>query len=200
MSELIKIEEVTITQTGDAFLKDQALMTELLEQNALLKKEIDRLTTESLKASEKYEKLRMQLSTSNMHLFKMLDDRESTFYVEQKFDSPEICREYIDAALYCRKYFGRNNHNLSTPEEAQEWYDNYSLPFPSESVHGIKRGDKVRCISLEQREEESDAWTKKAGMKIGETYTVKEIAFGKPSYILLEGSVYWLPVLNFEKV
>lgn len=91
-----------------------------------LNKELDRLISENLKHSEKYNALRLQLSTSNMHLFKFLDEMEARFDNTSKFDSPEICDDYIKAADYCAKYFGRTNNRVS---DAKYWYENYSLNF-----------------------------------------------------------------------
>jgi hypothetical protein len=102
-----------------------------------LNKEIDRLISENLRHSEKYNGIRLQLSTSNMHLFLFLDEMEARFDKTSEFDSPEICRNYLDAANYCEKYFDRRNNRIN---DAKHWYDNYSLPFKrnegSENIPG----------------------------------------------------------------
>lgn len=91
-----------------------------------LSKEIDRLITDNLHHSKKYNGIRQQLSTSNMHLFIFLDEMEARFDNTSAFDSPEICKNYLDAAIYCSNYFGRVNNRIN---EAKYWYDNYSLNF-----------------------------------------------------------------------
>jgi predicted nuclease with TOPRIM domain len=117
-----------IVQSGDDFIKDQALMEEMYSENSRLRREIERLTNESFKASHRYEKIRLQLSTSNMHLFKLLDEMEERFKNTSDFDSPAICQDYIDAAKHAAQCFNRTNNQLS---EAEHWYNNYSLPFKS---------------------------------------------------------------------
>jgi hypothetical protein len=64
--------------------------------------------------------MKSQLSTSNYHLFKFLDEMEGAFDSNEKFDSPQICRDYIDAALYCLNYFGRSNNRVL---QAEAWYN-----------------------------------------------------------------------------
>jgi phage shock protein A len=147
MEELLQVKKVTIAQDGDQFIKDQALIAEALETIQKLKaerqeilkaantfrKEVDRLTTESLKKSTEFEELRQKfsstrakLATSNIHLFKFLDETEARFDNTSAFDSPEICRDYMDAASFTAKYFQRTNNRFN---EAKHWYDNYSLNF-----------------------------------------------------------------------
>jgi hypothetical protein len=85
-------------------------------------KEIDRLLSNLLKESEKYNAVRLQLSTVNRFLFIFLEELEEKFKRESEFESPAICKDYIDAATYCAKYFGRTNNIITY---AQQWYDNY---------------------------------------------------------------------------
>lgn len=114
----------TATQNGTVY--DSLLST--IDQNGRelnsLNKEVDRLISENLKHSEKYNSIRLQLSTSNMHLFKMLDEMEARFDANNEFDSPEICRDYLDAANYCKKYFGRNNNRIIL---AEQWYNEQGI-------------------------------------------------------------------------
>lgn len=115
----------TITETNGT-LYDNLLST--IEDNErhlkAINKEVDRLISENLKQSEKYNSIRLQLSTSNMHLFKMLDEMEARFDANNEFDSPEICRDYLDAANYCKKYFGRNNNRIVL---AEQWYSEQGI-------------------------------------------------------------------------
>lgn len=145
--ELPKVESVTIHQSGDVYLKDQALMEEMLQQladyrkrNEALKAEVDRLNKSALESSVAFEeqkglimKLRAQLVTSNIHLFKMLDEHEGAFDSDEKFASAEICRDYLDAAIYCEKQFGRVGNKVP---QAQEWYDNL---MPWEQTDKLKK-------------------------------------------------------------
>ena len=125
--ELQQIESVTISQTGEQFLRDQELMQHALERLEDQRKEIDRLNDMNIKNSIKFEelkkdndKVKSQLKTSNRHLFNFLDEMEGRFDSDEKFDSPQICIEYLDAAKYCEKYFDRVNNRV---REAQRWYD-----------------------------------------------------------------------------
>lgn len=93
-----------------------------------LNKELDRINEENLKNSMKYNGIRAQLAMSNLHLFNFLDEMEARFDNTSSFDSPEICKDYMEAAKYTAQYFGRANNRYS---EAKHWYDNYSLPFKS---------------------------------------------------------------------
>lgn len=118
--ELTEIKEVTITQSGEQFIKDQAIMQIALERIEDQRKEIDRLNSQLLT-------LRLKLSTSNIHLFKFLDEKEAEFDNDERFVSPEICKDYIDAALYCQNYFDRTNNRIT---DAMAWYNSQdSLPF-----------------------------------------------------------------------
>lgn len=119
--ELKQISDVTITQKGDDFIKDQAMMQIMMEQLADQRREIDRLNEVALKKSIEFENMKMKLDTSNMHLFNMLDELEGAFDSDEKFASCEICLQYIDAAAYCQKYFERKHNRV---REAEEWYNN----------------------------------------------------------------------------
>ncbi len=118
--ELHRVDEVMITQSGNSFIEDQALMEEMLQQLADQRKEIDRLNEQALKSSVEFQKIKSQLQTSNAHLFKMLDEKEAEFERAQEFESVEICIDYIDAALYCQNYFSRKSNWI---EEAIGWRD-----------------------------------------------------------------------------
>lgn len=111
----------TATQNGTT-LYDNLLST--IEENdqhlKRLNKEIDRMIADKLKDAEKYNAIRLQLSTSNMHLFKFLDEMEGRFDADGDFDSPEICKDYIEAATYCKKYFGRDHNRIYL---AEQWYN-----------------------------------------------------------------------------
>jgi hypothetical protein len=118
-AELQQVPEVIITQSGTEFLKDQIMMEQMLEQLSEARKEIDRLNAVALEKSVMFERQRLQLVTSNIHLFKLLDEMEGAFDADKKFTSPEICNDYLAAATYCDKTFGRKNNRIV---EAQEWY------------------------------------------------------------------------------
>ncbi len=71
--------------------------------------------------------LQSRLHMSNIHLFKMLDEMEARYDLrdeegmQERFDSPAICLDYIAAAMYCEEHFGRKNNRIT---QAREWYDN----------------------------------------------------------------------------
>lgn len=117
------------TQTKETVL--DGLLETIEDQNRKLReldKALDRERSETLKNSMKYNGIRAQLAMSNLHLFNFLDEMEARFDNTSSFDSPEICKEYMEAAKDTAQYFGRSNNRYS---EAKHWYDNYSLPFKS---------------------------------------------------------------------
>lgn len=147
-TELIQVDSVTIAENGEKVLERERQLKELQEEriqtlaliqeiretierqgktittlnNSLVKRdeEIDRLNQAALENSITFENIKLKLETSNMHLFKMLDEHEGAFDSDEKFASAEICRDYLDAAMYCEKYFGRVGNKVP---QAQEWYD-----------------------------------------------------------------------------
>lgn len=126
-TELQKVPAAKIEQTAEQFLKDQAMMEEMLQQladyrkrNEKLEAEVDRLNKEALENSITFENIKLKLETSNMHLDKMLEEKEHEFDRTQQFESYEICRDYLDGAIYMDKYFNRKSNRI---EAAQQWYD-----------------------------------------------------------------------------
>lgn len=137
-----ELPPVTMALPGDQYndlVRDNAI---LLEQKIALRAENDRLSEQLYKAMQEaadyrkenerineillkrstdFEQTRLRLVTSNIHLFKMLDEHEGAFDADEKFESAEICRDYLDAAMYCEKYMGRKENRV---RQAQEWYDN----------------------------------------------------------------------------
>lgn len=125
--ELQKVPAAKIEQTAEQFLKDQALMEEMLQQladyrkrNEKLEAEVDRLNKEALENSITFENIKLKLETSNMHLDKMLEEKEHEFDRLHYFESYEICRDYLDGAIYMDKFFNRKSNRI---EAAQKWYD-----------------------------------------------------------------------------
>jgi hypothetical protein len=117
------------TQTTGTVM--DGLLETIEDQNRKLReldKALDKERSETLKNSMKYNGIRAQLAMSNLHLFNFLDEMEARFDNTSEFDSPEICRDYMDAAKYTAQYFGRLNNRY---DQAKHWYDNYSLPFKS---------------------------------------------------------------------
>lgn len=80
-----------------------------------------------------YKRRWSMLSTSNMHLDKMLEEKEHEFERTGQFESMEICRDYVDAASYMEKNYGRRNNQV---EEAKAWYA--SQPVPSSLFDNFK--------------------------------------------------------------
>lgn len=107
------------------------LLETIEDQNRKLReldKALDLEREQTLKNSMKYNGIRAQLAMSNLHLFNFLDEMEARFDNTSAFDSPQICKDYLDAAKYTAQYFGRTNNRVT---EAEHWYNNYSLPFNS---------------------------------------------------------------------
>ena len=125
LQELEQIPEVTISQTGKQFMEDQLMLETAIQRIEDLRKEVERLNEVALKRSIEFENMKSKLETSNMHLFKFLDEIEGAFDVSCEFSSPEACIEYIDAALYARNYFFRND--LGRIDAAREWYYHYKI-------------------------------------------------------------------------
>lgn len=103
--ELTEIKDVTITQSGHEFLKDQILMEEALNR---------------------IEKLKHHLTICQAYLDKFLDEFEAKFDNDERCDSHEIALDYLAAAKF-RADNGRINNRIRA---VQSWYDSAdSLPF-----------------------------------------------------------------------
>lgn len=141
-SELIQLDpkKVEITKKGDQFLEDQILVEVFKDRIEALEKsrdsykaEVDRITTEALKVSNKYEETIKAKDTQQQllltHLSNMLSEHEAEFDRKGNFESIEFAMNYVEAATAARK-LGRVGDRI---DYVLEWVNSEdSLPFEKE--------------------------------------------------------------------
>lgn len=75
-----------------------------------------------------HKRTHLKANTLALHLSKFLDEFEGKWDSDEKCDSPEIALDYLDAALYMERHFGRTDNRI---QYVKEWYDNLQA-FPWE--------------------------------------------------------------------
>ncbi len=100
-----------------------------------LERQIDHQQDQLLKGSVEFEKEKLAHETTYKFLAFFLDDQEAIFGNDKKFESIELCIQYIDAAKWCER-FGRTNHIVKT---AQEWM--YEQQLPEKETYSDTRVD-----------------------------------------------------------
>ena len=105
------MKNVIIAESGEAYDK--------------LIKSMDEQTKNLLELSIIYERERSKTKVLVSLLSKFLQEFEGKFSSDETCDSPEIARDYLDAAIFMRDNFGRKENCI---REVEAWYSDY-VPF-----------------------------------------------------------------------